>query len=164
MFLPFWSRIWFHNDYNGIIMNACTLFLVSHLRCISSLYFTWLNWLQLWKGSVDFNNYLNLQIIFEFKVTGHMFRIFVPPANKVWGLYRNHPVCASICLSRVNLTFATTFEPKEGLSYYTCVFLVRLFCWYQKFWYRGLDLDFWPTFEPKGLDFWPTFEPKEIEL
>ena len=39
--------------------------------------------------------------------------IFIPPANKVWGVYRNHPVCLSvclsICLSRVNLTLTMTF-------------------------------------------------------
>ena len=48
-----------------------------------------------------------------------------------------------------NLTLAITFEPKEiGLSYFTCVFVVtRPFCWYQNFWLRDLDLDFWPTFE-----------------
>ena len=25
--------------------------------------------------------------------------IFIPPANEVWGVYRNHPVCLSVRLS-----------------------------------------------------------------
>ena len=44
-------------------------------------------------------------------------------------------VLPSVSLSRVNLTLAITFEPREiGLSYYTCVFLVTIpLCWYQTF-------------------------------
>ena len=58
-------------------------------------------------------------------------------------------VCLFVCLSRVNLTLAITFELKEiRLSYYTCVFLVtKPFSPYQKFWPLDLDLDFWPTIE-----------------
>ena len=108
-------------------------------------------------------------------VTATLRAIFVwhgslyPPQTKFGGVYRNHPVCLSVCLfvclSRVNLTLAITFEPKEiGLSYYTCVFLVaRPFCWYQTFWPRDLDYDFWPTFE-KNLTLAITFEPREIGL
>ena len=57
------------------------------------------------------------------------------PANEVWGVYRNHPVCPGLCLSRVNLTLAISFDPKEiGLSYCTYIFRVaRLFCWCQNF-------------------------------
>ena len=68
--------------------------------------------------------------------------VVIPPANEVWGVYRNHPVCLSVCLfvcpsvclSRVNLTLVITFQPIEiRLSYYTCWFLVtRPFRPYQK--------------------------------
>ena len=48
-----------------------------------------------------------------------------------------------------NLTLAITFKPEEiGLSYCTCVFLVkRPFTWYHNFWPRDLDLEVWPTCE-----------------
>ena len=64
-----------------------------------------------------------------------------------------------------NLTLAITFEPKEiGLPDFTCVFLMaRPFCWYQDFWLRDLDLDFWPSFE-KNLTLAITFEPIELGL
>ena len=74
----------------------------------------------------------------------------IPPQTKFGGVYRNHPVCLflcpSVCLSRVNLTLAITFEPKEiGISYYTCVLLVaRPWPWLLKklnlghnFWTKG---------------------------
>ena len=79
------------------------------------------------------------------------------PTNEVWGVYRNHPVCLSVrlsvCLSRVNLALAITFELKEiKLSYYTCVFLVTSpFSQYQKCWPYDLDLDFL-TFFWKNLN------------
>ena len=91
------------------------------------------------------------------------------PANEVWGVYRNHPVCLSVrpsvCLSRVNFTLVITFKPLEiRLSYYTCWFLViRPFYPYQKIWPCDLDLDIWPTFE-KNLTLAITFEPREIRL
>ena len=49
----------------------------------------------------------------------------IPPANKVWGYIEITPsVCSSVRLSRVNLTLAIIFEPKEiRLSYYICGFL-----------------------------------------
>ena len=48
---------------------------------------------------------------------------FISPANQVWGYIGIAPsVHLSLCLSRVNLTFALTFEPREiRLSYYTFV-------------------------------------------
>ena len=49
-----------------------------------------------------------------------------PPRTRSLGVYRDHPVCPSVCLSRVNLTLAITFKLKEiKLSYYTCVLSLR---------------------------------------
>ena len=60
-------------------------------------------------------------------------KVIIPPANEVWGVYRNHPVCLSVrlfvCLSKVNLTFAITFESKEiRHSYYICGSLWQDLC------------------------------------
>ena len=82
------------------------------------------------------------------------------PRKRRLEVYGNYPICRfvrpSVCLSRVNLTFALTFEPKE-IGLYICVFLVaRLFCYYQTIWPWDLDLDFLPTFEKPNLghNFW----------
>ena len=101
------------------------------------------------------------------KLSPHL--LLYPPQTKFGGVYRNHPVCLSVCLSvrlsRVNLTLVITFHPIEiRLSYYTCWFLVtRSFFSYQKFWPCDLDLDFSPNFE-KNLTLAITFEPREIRL
>ena len=96
-------------------------------------------------------------------------KLLYPPQTKFAGVYRNHPVCLSVCpsvcLSRVNLTLVITFQPIEiRISYYTCWFLVtRPFFPYQKIWPCDIDLDFWPTFE-KNLTLDIIFEPKKIRL
>ena len=73
-------------------------------------------------------------------------------------------VCSSVCLSRVNLTLAITFQPKEiRLSYYTCGFLVTKPFWpYQQFWSRDLNLAF-NLLLKKNLTLAITFEPRQIE-
>ena len=40
-----------------------------------------------------------------------------PPQTKFGGVYRNHPVCLSVCLSRVNLTLAITFKTKRDMAF-----------------------------------------------
>ena len=90
-----------------------------------------------------------------------MYSLLYPLQTKlVGGVYRNHPVCLSVCssvgLSRVNLTLAITFELKEIRHSYSIwgFFVTRPFCPYQKFWPFDLDLDFWPTFEKElNLDY-----------
>ena len=73
-----------------------------------------------------------------FEINIIIMKIIIPPANEVWGggyIGITLSVCLFVCLSRVNLTLAITFELKEiRLSYYTCVFLVtRAFSPCQKF-------------------------------
>ena len=62
-----------------------------------------------------------------------------PPPQKRFGVYRNHPVCLFVYLSRVNLTLAITFDAKEiRHSYYIFGFLETIpFCPYQK---KKIDL------------------------
>ena len=69
-------------------------------------------------------------------------------------VYRN------LRLSRVNLTFAGTLDPKEmGLSYYACIPVRIPFRPHQKVWPRDLHLDFW-----ENLTYEITFESKEMRL
>ena len=41
----------------------------------------------------------------------HKIIIIIPPANNNWGVYRNHPVCLSVCLS-VHTYIISTTPPK----------------------------------------------------
>ena len=92
--------------------------------------------------------------------------LFIPPPSQTkfegpW-VYRNHPVCLSVSLSRVNLTLAITFELKETrLSYYLCGFLLtRPYVGTKNFDCVTLTLTF-DLLLKKNLVLALTFEPKE---
>ena len=71
--------------------------------------------------------------------------IIIPPANEVWGVYRNHPVCLSVCLS-----VCSSVQSKLNLGYN---FLTN--------WDKAFILHMWMPCEktflpvPKILTLWP---------
>ena len=96
-------------------------------------------------------------------------RVYHIPAKEVLGLYRNHPVClsvclsvcSSVCLSRVNLTLALTFEPKETRLTYNIMWVPfdKTFLSVSKLLTLTFDL-----LLKKNLTLAITFEPEEIGL
>ena len=98
-------------------------------------------------------------------------QIVIPPANEVWGgVYRNHPVCLSVCLSvlpsvqsKLNLDYNFWTKSDRALILHKCIPCENPFLLIPKF------LTSWPwpwllTYFWKNLTLATTFEPKEIGL
>ena len=96
--------------------------------------------------------------------------VFIPPANEVWGVYRNHPVCLSVRLfvcssvqSKLNLDHNFLTKWDKALILHKCISCDKTFLSIPKF------LTSWPwpwllTYFWKNLTLAITFEPKEIGL
>ena len=86
-----------------------------------------------------------------------------PPLHKesFGGVYKNHPVCLFICLSRVNLTLAITFESRhKAFILHMWVHCEKTFLFVPKI----LTLTLTLTYFRKNLTLAITFEQKEIRL
>ena len=62
--------------------------------------------------------------------------IIIPPVNEVWGVYRNHPVCLSVCLSvQSKLNFDHNFLTKgdRALILQKGIPCDKTFLWIPKF-------------------------------
>ena len=93
-------------------------------------------------------------------------QIIIPPAKEVWGVYRNHPVCLSVCSSvqsKLNLDHNFLTKWDKALILHKCIPCDKTFLSIPKF------LTSWPwpwllTYFWKNLTLAITFEPKEIGL
>ena len=103
-----------------------------------------------------------------------IYHLIIPPANEVWGVYRNHPVCLSVSLS-VRLFVCSSVQSKLNLGYnfltnWDKAFILHMWIPCEKTFLsvpKILTLWPWPwllTFFWKNLTLTINFEPKEIEL
>ena len=103
-----------------------------------------------------------------------LWKLLYPPQTKFGGVYRNHPVCLSVCpsvrlsvrpsvQSKLNLDYNFWTKSDRALILHKCIPCDKTFLLIPKF------LTSWPwplllTYFWKNLTLATTFEPKEIGL
>ena len=121
--------------------------------------------------SIDLPVHFCIQVnqLFMKKIFKHL-NLYTPPQTKFGGVYRNHPVCLSVCLSirlsvqsKLNLDHNFLTKGDRALILHKCIPCDKTFLSIPKV----LTLWPWPwllTYFWKNLTLAITFEPKEIVL